>query len=130
MRNLFTLLIFSTLSFITINTSAQNLTGLLKSGDYETLATHFDHEVNIEFKRDRETLSRTQAIKKIKNKMRAFRPVKWEDMHKGKADNTEDNYFIVKVYNAKNEGLRIFIHVEEIGGVKKVCSVRFRSLLR
>lgn len=130
MRNLFTLLIFSALSIFSINTSAQSFTGLLKSGEYAELAKHFDHEVNIEFKRDRETLSRGSAIKKIENRLTKFGPVKWEDMHKGKANNTEDNYYIVKAYNAKNEGLRIFMHVEEIDGEKKICSVRFRRLLR
>jgi len=130
MRNLPTLLIISILSFTAINISAQNFTGMLKSGSYTKLEKHFDHEVNVEFKRDRETLNREDAIKKIKNKLDAFGPVKWEDMHNGKTDNTGDNYFIVKVYNAKKEGLRIFMHVEEIDGEKKVCSVRFRRLLR
>lgn len=123
-------MIFSALSLFSLNTNAQNFTGLLKSGNYAALSTHFDHEVNIEFKRDRETLSRRNAIAKIEKRMAEFGPVKWEDMHKGNADNSEDNYFIIKAYNAKNEGLRIFMHVEEIDGEKKICSVRFRRLLR
>ena len=131
MRNLYTLLIVvGTFCLYSTGLGAQDFTALLKSGNYSELARHFDHEVNIEFKRDRQTLSREKAINAIKRRMKEFGPVKWETMHEGKSNGKEDNYIIAKVYNNKNKGLRIFMHIEEIDGEKKICSVRFRKLLR
>lgn len=130
MRNLFILFIASLFLGYAQNMLAQDFIGLLEASDYKTLSYHMDHEVNVEFNRERQTLSRKDAVVSVKNKLKKFGPVKWEALHKGKADNREDNYLITKVYNSNNEGLRIFIHIEEIDGQKKICSIRFRKLLR
>lgn len=130
MKNLFTLLITSFLLSYSGNLKAQDFIALLEKADYKTLSVHMDDEVNVEINRDRQTLNRGDAIAKVRSKLKRFSPVKWEAMHQGKADNKEDNYLITKVYNSKDEGLRIFIHIEEIDGQKKICSIRFRKLLR
>lgn len=129
MKNLYILLSFIFLMPISSTLHAQDFMDLLKNSDYKTLATHFDHEVNIEFKRDRQTLSKQNAIVEIEKRMTNFAPTSWEIMHKGKSDSTEENYVIAKIYNNKNEGLRIFMHIEVIDGTKKICSIRFRPLL-
>lgn len=129
MKNLYILLSFVFITPCINSLDAQDFMEMLKEGQYEELVKHFDHEVTVEFKRDRQTMSKQKAIEDIKARLNKFGPISWETMHKGKSDSTEDNYIIAKVYNNKKEGLRIFLHIEEISGSKKICSIRFRPLL-
>lgn len=108
---------------------SQDFIQLLENGDYENLSHHLDTEINIEFNRNKETLSKSKAIELLSSKMSDFKPVKWEKMHRGNSSDKEDDYIITKIYNSNNEGLRLFIHIEEISGEKKICSMRFRKLL-
>lgn len=109
--------------------SAQNFVNLLKSGEYEELATYFSNTVKIEFNRDKKVLPKAKALKLLKSRMEEFQPVSWEKMHKGSSGDKNSGYVIAKTFNADNEGLRIFIHLEDGNNKKTISGIRIRKLL-
>ena len=128
MKNQLLLLIFS-FGMLTGSLQGQDFIGLFKSGVYEELKSHLKDQVKLEIDRDKKVVSRNEAIKAVKNKMEEFKAIEWEAMHNGSSSTSGSKYLIAKVYNERKEGLRFFLHLENINGVQKISAIRIRKLL-
>ena len=122
-------LVFILFLFLGQEVSAQDFIGLLQSNAFNKLETHLNTTVNIEIRRKKSTVSKTKAIGLLRAHLEEFKPVKWEVMHKGNNEESNDKYVIANIYNAEENGIRMFMHVESINGKSKVSSIRIRKLL-
>ncbi len=66
-----------------------------------------------------------QAITAIRQTLNEFEPVKMEMKHEG-SSMKEDDYMIAKLVNAQNQTLRVFVHLENSTGGKKICDIKIR----
>ena len=116
-------------SFFGSSLQAQEYMNMLESRSYKQFARHLDNYVQIEMRRDKEIYSKEEAIKRIANRLNQLDPVRWELVHKGESEEKAGSYLVLKAYNKEDDGLRIFLHMKEVEGMKKVSSIKFRKLL-
>ena len=125
-------LIFIILSLALISMSSvygQDYIKILNNQDYESLSQYTNDKVNLEIDRKKSLESSAGAIKAVREKLDAFNPIKWSSVHKGTSEENDAKYFIAEVTNSNGDGLRIFFHLESVGDVKKISSIRIRKLL-
>ena len=112
-----------------LNLSGQDFVSLIQSNAFNKLEKHLNNSVNIEIKRKKSTVSKAQAIKMLRRHLDDFGPTEWEVMHKGSNEESDDRYVIANIYNEEKKGIRMFLHVENMDGQKKVSAIRIRKLL-
>ena len=124
-------LIFIIVSLVLTSTLSigQDYMKILNDQDYTALAQYTNDKVNLEIDRNKSLVSSVKALSAMKEKLDAFRPVKWSSVHKGTSEQNDAKYFIAEVLNAEDGGLRIFFHLEAVGNSKKISSIRIRELL-
>jgi len=83
----------------------------------------------MEFNRKKSFVSKSKAIDMLEAELQSFNPSQWESMHQGTSDDKNASYLIAKVYNQENEGLRIFVHLEQEAGKRTISGIRIRKLL-
>lgn len=126
-------IIFIALSFIFVsasNTYGQDYMKLLNDQDYESISMYTNDKVNLEIDRKKSLESSAGAIKALRTKLDAFKPMKWSSVHKGTSEENDAKYFIAEVSNSNGDGLRVFFHLESVDGTKKISSIRIRNLLK
>ena len=109
--------------------SAQDYMNMLSSKSYSQFANHLDQNVQLEIMKDKLILPKDQAINRISKRLNSLNPVRWELVHRGESEEKEGSYLVLKAYNDQDEGVRIFLHMIELDGKKKISSIRFRKLL-
>ncbi len=117
------------LSLFTLGIQAQDYLETFKSGSLSRLEYHLADNVDIELKRNKRSLSKTDAIAAIRKRLKEFGAVEWELMHKGASEGNSSNYIILKATKENGDALRISLRTKQIDGVKKVTSIRFRRAL-
>lgn len=119
---------FLLLCFSLTGLQAQNYENYLKSKDFEGISRYFDSELDVQLSRDKLRVSKAKAVQMLKENLNSFKPVKYETMHQGASGGDGANYVIIKLTNAQNESVRLFLHMEGTGATKKIVSIRIRSL--
>lgn len=115
--------------FISMNAYGQDFVKYLEDADFQGFSKHLNESVVLQFNREKETVSKAKATELIRQRINRFNPVKWELMHRGVSEQKQGRYVIAKMYNDKEEGMRLFIYLEGKEGNKKISSLRFRKLL-
>jgi len=129
MKNIITTICLGLLLILNFNLSGQGYFDYFKAGDFEAIKVRLNDEVNIQINREKKTVSSQKAIEILKNQYNSFHPVKWEVLHLGESEDEDAKYFIAKMFNAQDEALRLFVHMEGNGASRKISSIRFRKLL-
>ena len=83
-------------------------------------------DVTVKIDSNKKIEGNAESMAAIKKTLNSFSPIKMEMKHKGTSAKNEDNYMIAKFFNAQNETLRVFIHLENTSGGKKICDLRIR----
>lgn len=116
--------------FIACNSAqAQSTFDFFQEQNYNQIYKLLDDEVDIQINRKKQLASKQKAIAILKEKLGRFNPDRWELIHRGEADESGNSYFIAKVFNSEDKGLRIFVHLEGKEPSGKITSIRFRNLL-
>lgn len=113
----------------TSDAASQDYLAMLESNSYSEFGKYLEEEVDLELFRSKESLKKDAALAKLRERIKAFGPVRWELMHSGAAETTGSNYIIIKTYNKNDEGIRIFLHINAEDGQRKISSIRFRNML-
>jgi len=124
-----TVLIFLSLLFGMDSAVAQDYMNQLKDKSFTEFSTHFDDPIQLEIRRNKQTVSKDRAISLIKERLNQLNPVRWEMVHKGESEERKGLYMVLKAFNDQEEGVRIFIHMKQVEGKRKISSIRFRKLL-
>ncbi|MBT8189806.1 MAG: DUF4783 domain-containing protein [Saprospiraceae bacterium] len=117
------------LCVLTINIHAQNAFDFLQKSDFDNIYLMMENEVDIQINRKKQVASKKKAINILKAELDKLNPDRWELIHRGEADEAGNSYFIAKVYNTEEKGLRLFVHLEGEKPSRKITSIRFRNLL-
>ena len=130
MKAFYTLLTVTGFLFLgSLDLKSQDYRQLFTDKAYKRIQNHMDATVDIELRRNKSTVSSAEAIRMIRERLDVFAPVSWEKMHSGSTEENSARYLILKATNANDEALRIFIHLKEVDGQKKISSIRFRRAL-
>jgi len=117
------------ISFLCTNVlSGQNYLKLFKSQDYSQISKVFSQDVKVKIDRNTRVSGRDEGIAELKSFLRKFKPVKIESKHKGSNSNGDSNYVVGKLFNAKNEGVRFFINLENGQSGRVICDLKVKSL--
>ncbi len=115
--------------FVESNVVAQDYMNQLKGKSYTEFSTHLDDPIQLEIRRNKQTVSKDRAISLIKERLNQLNPVRWEMVHNGESEERKGRYLVLKAFNEQNEGVRIFFHMKQVKGKRKISSIRFRKLL-
>ncbi len=97
-----------------------------KDKNFSEIQSMLLSDVTIKIDSEKKIEGNEQAMTAIKKTLNNFAPIKMEMRHKGASAKNEDNYMIAKFFNAQNETLRVFIHLENTSGGKKICDLKIR----
>ena len=102
---------------------------IFESKNYRELSKHLDSNVQVEIGRVKQSLSREEAVSKLRERLNSFKPMEWELMHKGESESNDAKYIIIKATNKAGDGLRVFLYVKDTEGRRKITAIRFRQAL-
>ena len=120
--------IIFTLGFVS-NSYTQDYESLLKTKQFANIKQYMAEEVNVQFGQSKRLVSKEKAIQLLRQNLNEFGPVRWETLHQGASNEKNANYVILKLYNQDDEGVRLFLHLEESGQAKKITALRMREIL-
>ena len=129
MKNLFVSLLTVILLLIGNNMQAQKTFDHFQKLNYDRILASLDDQVDIQINRKNQLAGKQKVLSILKEKFTEFNPQSWELIHKGEADEAGNSYFIAKIYNSEEKGLRLFVHLERKDSVDKITSIKFRKLL-
>ena len=122
-----TTIIFLSLTISSI--SAQNkILKSLQNMDFSAISKLLSPEVQVKIDKNKKTTGPASGLNAIQNKLEAFRPIKMESKHKGSSDIEGNDYLIAEFYNANNEKMRVFVHLENGSSGRRICDIKLRSL--
>lgn len=120
--------IIAILLFLSFGTlSAQNISDAFSNKDYAAINSLLSPTVSVKIGTGEKASGAAKGLKLIEKVLSEFQPVRLESRHKGSSEGADSDYLIVKLFNAENEGLRIFIHLESKGDSKHICDVKMRK---
>ena len=108
--------------------SGQAYLDLLKDQNYTAIANALSEEVNLKINRDDKITGKSKVLPALKAKLKAFAPTRLETKHKGSSAESESDYLIAKLFNAKDEAIRVFVHLENSGNGRQICDIKLRSI--
>lgn len=108
--------------------SGQDYLKLFKSQDYSKISEVLSHDVKVKIDRNTRVSGRKDATIALKAFLTKFNPVKIEAKHKGSRINGNSNYIVGKLFNANNEGVRLFINLENGQNGKVICDLKVKTL--
>ncbi len=129
MKNLIRIFCIAILTLLGGEINGQEYFEYFKNQDFSIIAKHLDDQVNIQVNRDKRIVTKQTAIEILRNNISSFNPISWELMHEGSSEGKKGNYFIAKMYNTSEEGMRLFVHLDGQGKGQKIISIRLRKLL-
>lgn len=124
-------LIFSILIFTSFGSgalTAQDYLELIKTQEYDQVSKYLSQDINLKINRNKRVKGRKSSIAAIRKFLADFNPVRVESSHKGAKVRGDSNYIVGKLYNDKNEGIRVFINLENGQNGKVICDLKFKSL--
>lgn len=119
------------LSFLFLGQSAlsgQDIAQLLKQQDYNQLGLLLDSEARLKVDNGLRIKGSDAVLKALKSKLSAFNPTRIEKNHSGSSEVADSDYIITKLFNAQNDGLRVFVHIADHGSARKISEIKVRTL--
>lgn len=122
-----TTIIFLSLTVSSISAQNQILKSL-KNMDFPAISKLLSPEVQVKIDKNKKITGPTSGLNAIQNKLEAFRPIKMESKHKGSSETEGNDYLIAEFYNAANDRMRVFVHLENGSDGRRICDIKLRSL--
>ncbi len=107
--------------------SAQSYLKLFENLDYAGLEASLINDASLKINRGDKIMGKTKVMTALKSELNAFAPTRLETKHKGSSAESDSDYLIATIYNAKKEAMRIFVHLENSDSGRKICDIKFRS---
>lgn len=107
---------------------SQKYLKLFKDQSFDKIAAVLSQDVKVKINRNKKTTGKEAGIVNLESFLKEFKPVRIESAHKGSEIRGDNNYIVGKLYNAKNEGIRFFINLENGQDGKVICDLKIRSL--
>lgn len=107
--------------------TAQDFVSYFKVQDITSIESVLSPEVTVKINGDTKVRGISKGIKAISNTLRAFGPVRAESKHKGNSEKSGNNYMIAKLFNESGETIRLFIHLENSEGGKRICDIKMKA---
>ena len=122
------LLLLSLLVLGQLSLSGQDVAQLLKNQDFDELELLISDDARLKIDSDKRVKGNNAVISSIRQKLSQFNPTRIEKNHTGSSELADSDYIITNLYNSKNESLRIFIHISEMGTTRKISDIKVRTL--
>jgi len=108
--------------------SAQDFLEIIKNQDYEQISQYMSNDVSIKIDKNKRVKGNKVGVNSLRTYLTNFKPSKVESSHKGSEIRGDSNYIVGKLYNAKNEGIRVFINLENGQNGKVICDLKIKAL--
>jgi len=113
--------------FSTMTVSAQDFVSYFKGQDFSTIESMLSPDVTVKINGDTKVKGISNGLKAIRKTLNTFSPTRAESKHKGNSQKAGNDYLIAKLFNANGETLRLFIHLENADGGKRICDIKMKA---
>lgn len=107
--------------------SGQSYLKLFKNLDFASIEASLTNDASLKINRGDKIAGKSKVMAALKSELNAFAPTSLETKHKGSSAESDSDYLIATIYNAKKEAMRIFVHLENSDSGRKICDIKFRS---